>query len=154
MADRLFIWGGNTGRLGQYHSRLDMFSVNMRTGKWLKYNITSDTPLPCQDACTATIGNTIYSYGGEIAWTPFRVSGELYQLHLKDMRWKKVKAKGTKPEGRNGAGICSVNGKLLLMGGYGPLPSERKHPQVEYEVTAGYGWNNELFEFDPHKSTY
>ena len=46
-----------------------------------------------------------------------------------------------------------MNRKLLLMGGFGPLPSERKHPQAQYKSAGGelshYGYNNELFEFDP-----
>ena len=34
------------------------------------------------------------------------------------MKWKRVEAQGTKAGGRSAAGMCSVNGKLLLMGGY------------------------------------
>ena len=63
-----------------------------------------------------------------------------------------MEARGTTPEGRYGAGMCRLNGKLLLMGGFGPLPSQMaKHPQAQYKKlgSEGCGWNNELFEFNP-----
>ena len=150
----MFVWGGNTGKPGQYHSRLDLFSVNMLTGEWHQHTVTPpDTPTPCERACSAAIGNTIYSYGGHICSSPFRTCDELYKLNLEEMRWRRVEARGTTPEGRHGAGMCRLNGKLLLMGGYGPLPSQMaKHPQAQYKknpYSEGRCWNNELFEFDP-----
>ena len=63
-----------------------------------------------------------------------------------------MEARGRKPQGRCGAGMCRVSGKLLLMGGYGPLPSQTaRHPQAQYKKgnLESHGWNNELFEFDP-----
>ena len=150
----MFVWGGLTSRLDDdYHSRLDLFSVNMLTGEWHQHTVTPpDTPTPCEHACSAAIGNTIYSYGGWISFEPFRTCDELYKLNLEEMRWRRVEARGTKPEGRSGAGMCRLNGKLLLMGGYGPFPSQMaKHPQAQYKEdgSEGCGWNNELFEFDP-----
>ena len=152
--DRMFVWGGNAGHCGEYCSRLDMFSVNMLTGEWHQHSISpQDAPPPCDGACSAAIGSTIYSYGGEINFFPYTTSDELYKLNLEDMRWRRVETRGKKPEGRDSAGMCSVNGKLLLMGGYGPfsLSSQRKHPQAEYKESdrVGHGYNNELFEFDP-----
>ena len=149
----MFVWGGNTDKPGQCHSRLDVFSVSMLTGEWYQHTVTPpDTLLPCREACSAAIGNTIYSYGGEISLSPWRTCNELYKLNLEEMRWRRVQAKGMKPEGRNAAGMCRLNGKLLLMGGYGPLPSQTKHPQAQYKkgsVGESCGWNNELFDFDP-----
>ena len=150
----MFVWGGQTIKLGQYHSRLDLFSVNMLTGEWHQHTVTPpDTPTPCEHACSAAIGDTIYSYGGMSSWAPFRTCNELYKLNLEEMRWKRVEARGTTPEGRFGAGMCRLNGKLLLMGGFGPLPSQMaKHPQAQYKKNKGiegHGWNNELFEFNP-----
>ena len=67
-----------------------------------------------------------------------------------------MEIRGLKPEGICEAGMCGRNGKLLLIGGYGPLPSEIKHPQAGYKTTnssrANCGWTDELFEFDPHTS--
>ena len=150
----MFVWGGNTGQWDQHHSHLDLFSVNMLTGEWHQHTVTPpDTPTPCQQACSAVIGNIIYSYGGVIRFIPFRTCDELYKLNLEEMRWRRVEARGTTPEGRSGAGMCRLNGKLLLMGGYGPLPSQMaKHPQAQYKKNKdieGCGWNNELFEFNP-----
>ena len=64
----MFVWGGTTSKRDQHHSRLDMFSVNMLTGEWYQHTVIPpvtplDTPTPCQQACSAAIGNTIYSYG-------------------------------------------------------------------------------------------
>ena len=148
----MFVWGGQTRYPDQHHSRLDLFSVNMLTGEWHQHTVTPpDTPTPCQKACSAAIGNTIYSYGGVISYSPFRTCDELFKLNLEEMRWKRVEARGTTPEGRYGAGMCRLNGKLLLMGGFGPLPSQMaKHPQAQYKKLGfGCGWNNELFEFNP-----
>ena len=148
----MFVWGGRS-KYGKRHSRLDMFSVNMLTGEWHEHTVTPpDTPTPCVQACSAAIGNTIYSYGGLICRPPILTCDELYKLNLDEMRWRRVDARGTKPQGRCGAGMCRVSGKLLLMGGHGPLPSQTaKHPQAEYKRVGlgGRGWNNELFEFDP-----
>ena len=150
----MFVWGGQTINYDQHHSRLDLFSVNMLTGEWHQHTVTPpDTPTPCEHACSAAIGNAIYSYGGLISCSPFRTCNELYKLNLEEMRWKRVEARGTTPEGRCGAGMCCLNGKLLLMGGFGPLPSQMaKHPQAQYKknkAIEGRGRNNELFEFDP-----
>ena len=150
----MFVWGGQTINYGQHHSRLDLFSVNMLTGEWHQHTVTPpDTPTPCQEACSAAIGNTIYSYGGHISWSPFRTCDELYKLNLEEMRWTRVEARGTTPKGRYAAGMCCLNGKLLLMGGFGPLPSQMaKHPQAQYkksDTRKGHGWNSKLFEFDP-----
>ena len=147
----MFVWGG---KRDQRHSRLDLFSVNMLTGEWHQHTVTPpDTPTPCDGACSAVIGNTIYSYGGRINFKPLRTCDELYKLNLEEMRWRRVEARETKPEGRCGAGMCHLNGKLLLMGGYGPLPSQiAKHPQAQYKKNSfdeGFCWNNELFEFNP-----
>ena len=64
-----------------------------------------------------------------------------------------MEARGTTPEGRAAAGMCRLNGKLLLMGGHGPFPSQMaKHPQAQYKkggIGEGCGLNNELFEFNP-----
>ena len=156
LKDKLFVWGGETDTFGQYHSHLNLFSVDMQTGSWHQHTVTPpDAPPPSKEGCSTVIGNTIYSYGGKISQSPYRASDELYKLNLKDMRWRRVLVRGIKPGGRMGAGMCSVNGKLLLMGGYGPLPSERIHPQAEYKIGrigSGCGWNNELFEFDPGTS--
>ena len=153
LKDRLYVWGGRTNTHGKYHSRLNIFSVNMLTEEWHQHKVTPpDTPPPCEGACSAAIGNTIYSYGGEIIRSPYKTSDELYKLNVDNIKWRRVEGRGTIPEGRSSAGMCTVNGKLLLMGGYGPLPSERKHPQADYKKGTkieGHGWNNELFEFDP-----
>ena len=165
--NRLKVWGGNAGshghyHSGHYHSGHDMFTMNMLTGEWHQHNATLPyTPPPCEQACSCPIGNTIYSYGGEINYSPCRTSAELYKLNVEDCdihaRWERVETGGTKPGGRRGAGMCSANGKLLLMGGFGPIPSERNHPQAEYKMCAtgkGHGWNSELFEFDPSRGEY
>ena len=134
-----------------------MFSMNVLTGEWRNPSIAPpDTPPPCERACSAVIGNAIYSYGGRISFQPFRTSDVLYKLDLEEMRWRGVTTRGTKPEGRHGAGMCSVNGKLLLMGGYGPLQSQMKHPQAQYKKSGNgeEGWNNELFEFDSQTGGY
>jgi hypothetical protein len=53
-------------------------------------------------------------------------------------------------EGKKQLGMCRVNDNLLLMGGYGPL-TPTKLPQAQYmEHKRGFGWNNELFWFEPH----
>ena len=150
----MFVLGGRTIEPSQCHSRLDLFSVNMLTGEWHQHTVTPpDTPTPCERACSAVIGNTIYSYGGRINLSPLRTCDELYKLNLEEMRWRRVEARGTTPKGRYAAGMCCLNGKLLLMGGFGPLPSQMaKHPQAQYKknkAIKGCGWNNELFEFDP-----
>ena len=126
----------------------------MLTGEWHQHTVAPpDTPPPCQRACSAAIGNTIYSYGGLISQLPVQICDELYKLNLDEMRWRRVEARGMKPQGRCEAGMCCVSGKLLLMGGYGPLPSQTaKHPQAQYKrsiLGEGRGCNNELFEFDP-----
>jgi hypothetical protein len=155
LKDTVFIWGGRK-RNGGYHSRLDLFGVNMATGMWEKHSVTPpDSPPPCDLACTAAIDNTIYSYGGQISRSPIKTSDKLYKLDMEEMRWRKVKGKRIKPEGRFGAGMCTVSGKLLLMGGYGPLPSESRkaHQTAQFKKNKyykGFGWNNELFVFDPH----
>jgi N-acetylneuraminic acid mutarotase len=147
--DRTFIWGGRKS-LGDYHSRLELFSVNMLNGKWHQQTVAPpDTPTPCEGACSAAIGNTIYSFGG---WTSSGACDELYKLDLNEMRWRRVIGRGLKPERKHGAGMCTVEGKLLVMGGYGPMPKAR-HPQAEYKEDSydnGFGWTNELSEFDPH----
>ena len=152
----MFVWGGRTIEPDKHHPRLDMFSVSMLTGEWHQHTVTvtpPDTPTPCERACSAAIGNTIYSYGGVSRWKPFRAHDEMYKLNLEEMRWRKVETRGTKPKERCGAGMCRLNGKLLLMGGYGSLPSQSaKHPQAQYKKNKDIesrGWNNELFEFDP-----
>ena len=155
--DRMFVWGGTSEPL-QYHSRLDMFNVNMLTGEWHQHTVTPpETPTPCQQACSAAIGNTIYSYGGLTRKTlcgDYTFYDQLYKLNLKEMRWRTIEDTGTKPKGRCGAGMCSMNGKLLVMGGYGVLPSQvTKHRQAQYKK-GGWGgkhngWNNELYEVNP-----
>ena len=82
--DRLFVWGGKADTLRQ-HSCLDLFSVHLLTGEWCQQTVTSSgTVPPCNEACTAAIGNTMYSYGGKV--NEGIVSDELYKLNPKDMR--------------------------------------------------------------------
>jgi hypothetical protein len=122
----------------------------MLNGEWHKHTVTpTDAPTPCQDACSATIGNTIYSFGG---YSSGEYSDELFKLDLVEMSWKKVGEKGMNPESRWGARMCQVNEKLLLMGGYGPF-TNKKHPHAQYKekrYEKGVGRNNEFFEFEPH----
>jgi hypothetical protein len=63
------------------------------------------------------------------------------------MSWKKVGEKGIKPERRCGAGMCQMNERLLLMGGFGPF-TNKNHPQAQYKESGnnrGFAWNNEFF---------
>jgi hypothetical protein len=141
--NKKFIWGGQNESLG-LHSRLELFSVNMLTGEWNEHNVTPpDTPPPSERSCSATIEDTIYSYGGRIS-APMTMCDELYKLSLDEMRWRKVQGKGTKPLRLYAAGMCTVNDKLLLMGGYGPS-SSKALPMFPIDYT----WKNDLFEFYP-----
>jgi hypothetical protein len=154
LEDTMFVWGGRTEKHNCYHSRLSIFGMNMLTGVWSEHSITPPVePPPCDEACCGIIGNTIYSFGGEISFSPYKASNELYKLNLEERQWRRVDTKGTRPEGRVGAAMCNMNGKLLLMGGHGPLPSVRRHPVADYKednnLSEYCGWNNELFEFDP-----
>ena len=148
----MFVWGGRTQSLGVYHSRVNLFSVNMISGVWDAHTADAkDKPTRCESACSAVVGNTIYSYGGVISVSPFRTLDELYKLNIEEMRWRRVEIEGTKPAGRCGAAMCCVNGKLIMMGGHGPMTSDRRHSQAEYKENpsrSGYGWNNELWSFD------
>lgn len=151
MEDRTLVWGGER-RNGQFHSRLDIFSVDVLSGKWCQYPVTStELLLPCKRACNAAIDNIVYAFGGVISFSPLKTCNDLYKLDLNELVWEKVECRGLKPIGRYGAGMCPVNGKLLLMGGYSKFP-QTKHPQAHYKehrTNKGTGLNNELFEFDP-----
>ena len=148
----MFVWGGETQSGDVFHSRVNLFSVNMISGVWDAHTADAkDTPTRCISACSAVVGNTIYSYGGLISVSPVRTLDELYKLNIEEMRWRRVEIEGTKPAGRWGAAMCCVNGKLIMMGGYGPMKSDRRHSQAEYKENpsrSGYGWNNELWSFD------
>ena len=148
----MFVWGGETKSRGVFHSRVNLFSVNMISGVWDAHTADAkDTPTPCQEACSAVVGNTIYSYGGLISVSPYRTLDELYKLNIEEMKWRRVEIEGTKPAGRSTAAMCCVNGKLIMMGGHGPMTSDRRHSQAEYKEDRsmrGYGWNNELWSFD------
>jgi hypothetical protein len=159
LEDTMFVWGGRTEKHNCYHSRLSIFGMNMLTGVWSEHSITPPVePPPCDEACCGIIGNTIYSFGGEISFSPYKASNELYKLNLEERQWRRVDTKGTRPEGRVGAAMCNMNGKLLLMGGHGPLPSVRRHPVADYKednnLSEYCGWNNELFEFDPETDSW
>jgi hypothetical protein len=122
----------------------------MLTGEWQNHTVTqSDIPTPCEGACSCCIGNTIYSFGGETGYQKY--TDKLYKLDLDEMKWKTVEGTGMKPDGRFAAAMCQTNKKLMLMGGYGPLP-HTIHPQAQYKESfeSGCWWNNELFDFDPH----
>jgi hypothetical protein len=154
--DKMFFWGGRQDHFGNmYHSHLDVFCVNMLTGKLHRHSVTPpDIPTPCQQACSAVVGNTIYSYGGRFRVFPSMACNELHKLDLDDMRWRKVEVRGMKPKGRYSAGMCQLKGNLMLMGGYGPVSSRKRHPQAQYGVGYNLGGesykaNNELFEFHP-----
>ncbi|XP_062503379.1 uncharacterized protein LOC134180277 isoform X2 [Corticium candelabrum] len=148
----MFVWGGRTAVVSEFHSRLNVLSVNMISGVWHAYTAaTPDTPTPCTGACSAVSNNTIYSHGGRTSWSPLRRSEEMYKLNIEEMRWRRVETKGTKPAGRNAAAMCSVNGKLLMMGGHGSISLNKLHPQAEYKKDTGKlgeGRNNELWSFE------
>ena len=147
----MLVWGGETRSRGVFHSRVNLFSVNMISGVWHAHTANAkDKPTGCRAACSAVVGNTIYSYGGMISESPYRTLDELYKLNIEEMRWRRVEIEGTKPAGRSAAAMCCVNGKLMMMGGYGPMTSDRRHSQAEdKESRSMSGWNNELWLFDP-----
>jgi hypothetical protein len=93
-----------------------------------------------------------------ISKSPFTICDKFYKLNLEEKGWRKVESTGIQPEGRCGAKMCRVYDKLLLMGGYGSLPLKRYHPQAQYMEGGiggvGYGWNNELLEFDPETACW
>ena len=148
----MFVWGGVTESCGVFYSRVNLFSVNMISGVWHAH-IADDKvkPTPCYGACSAVVGNTIYSYGGVTSESSYRTLDELYKLNIEEMRWRRVEIEGTKPAERWGAAMCCVNGKLIMMGGYGPMTSDKRRSQAEYKEDRsmrGYGCNNELWSFD------
>ena len=152
----MFVWGGASDSAGGFDYRVNLYSMNMISGVWDAYTAytadANDTPTPCRSACSAVVGNTIYSYGGLTSIAPRRTLDELYKLNIKEMRWRRVEIEGTKPAGRWGAAMCCVNGKLIMMGGHGPLMPDRRHLQAEYQRDNDYCWNNELWSFDPETS--
>jgi N-acetylneuraminic acid mutarotase len=157
--NKIFVWGGSTGDENLCHSRLDLFSLNILTGDWNRCALSpQDHPPLCSGASSTSIGNTIYSHGGVISKSPFTICDKFYKLNLEEKRWRKVESTGIQPEGRCGAKMCRVYDKLLLMGGYGSLPLKRYHPQAQYMEGGiggvGYGWNNELLEFDPETACW
>ena len=118
----------------------------MISGVWHAHTAHAKVkPTPCAGACNAVVGNTIYSYGGMNSVSPYRMVDELYKLNIEAMRWRRVEIEGTKPTVRCGAAMCCVNRKLIMMGGYGPMTSYRRHSQAEYKEntsTSSNGCNN------------
>lgn len=171
----MIVWGGATNKhkTDECHSRLHMFSVDMLTGKWRQHTaIPPDTPPPCIQACSAAIANTVYSYGGK---TTSGMSHELYKIDLGDLRWRKINDRGNYPLASAGAKMCSLNGSLLLMGGYNSKQVQemfaRRSPlylsenyKGKYRHTPSYvrpsKWSenlksyNGLLQFDPREGRW
>jgi hypothetical protein len=157
----MFIFGGRdstgTGDIVDFHH---LISIDMLTGERNQHTVTpseSESPdLSSLWACSASIGNTLYTYGGLIKWYPVTYSDELHKLNLDEMRWRRIDVKGIKPEKRMAAAMCKVKERLLLMGGYGPWPSQTNpnpnHSQAQYKKNKDDTvncYNNELYQYDP-----
>jgi hypothetical protein len=133
---------------------VEVFDVTVRRWKQQVISGASAPMLPTIGVATASIGHSIYYFGGSNGYGKW--SSELYCLDTKTNRRSKLTPKNQRlsPMAKHRAVMITYGTLLVIYGGYGPLPAIR-HPSIQYEehqIYKGMCLTNELVCYDTRQS--
>ncbi|XP_062515233.1 kelch domain-containing protein 2-like isoform X2 [Corticium candelabrum] len=159
--DNLFVWGGVQSHNAQrstvkFADRRDVWCFDTNACRWnkkrAKAETKSDVPPPCVDARCAVVDGTVYSFGGCSDVKSWSCLNDVYALDLDELRWTRVAVEGDRPTRRTACGMCSVQGGILVVGGYGRRIEGRLAVGARFIENPDYpqnGWSNEVLMFSP-----
>ena len=134
----VYLWGGYGDNEPE-----KVFIYRHDTETWTR-EVTKGPHPPAEllnGGCTIS-GQCLYLYGGSSgrSW-----HGDLYELDIKNLRWRKVCDGGPRGPGKKeGCRMISYQDQLLVVGGfYGKTPSSRQ-AGASYER----GWTNEVHSYN------
>ena len=140
---QFWLFGGQTGN--------DLWTYNPSTQAWKLIVPNNPTPLLAADSAMfySSVNNSIYLFGGwkyNINGTITAVSNTLYQYSIADNTWVSVPGGASAPGGRFGHRVVAAtengNQVFYLFGGIS-----------NQDATGAYVYLNDLWKFDPTRST-
>ena len=129
---------------------------NPTAKQWLLHPTNGPTPPGLFHGGCASIGHTLYCFGGEDEPSWY---SDLHELNLESFKWAKIHPQNDKSEGpicKGGCGFVAIDSKTLIcFGGYGIgswIQAESTFTR-DTGYTDGNGWTNELHLFDIKRGT-
>lgn len=123
--------------------------------QWSRYETRGSVPQLGNGSVMAAIGPRLYLFGG---WNDNDFSSDIFIFDTDLLTWEFVKTTENGPIPKYKAGMVVHNGKLIVFGGVGKPIDDQTGRNASYvsnksfNFEFGYGWNNELHEFDPATS--
>ena len=170
--EKLFVWGGYTQVIegeGEDRFIIDIELPNpddetdtaievydMIQGQWYKYDTKGVVPQLGSGSTICVVGNKLYVFGGS---NDDDFSSDVFILDTTTFVWEFVKTITGGPVPKSRAGMVVYGEKLIVFGGVGKPFSSYRSDGASYIANRGfsfefgYGWNNELHEFDSKTST-
>ena len=142
-----FLWRG----WGPQKNASTIRIFNPVNEQWTVQPTTGTLPPGLSDGGCASIGNSLYCFGGYNGSSRFN---ELHKLNIETYHWSKVQPKNDRSEwpiGKRGCSCVAIDNRTLCcFGGYGKFSSPQPGSEFtkDKEFTDGLAWTNEFHFFD------
>uniref|UniRef100_A0A3Q2QJP0 Kelch domain-containing protein 1 n=1 Tax=Fundulus heteroclitus TaxID=8078 RepID=A0A3Q2QJP0_FUNHE len=169
-SNTLYVWGGYQVVAGEDVTLPsdEIWFCDFDSGKWECKEITGDCPSELSGFCGSNINSTLYIFGG---CDPDGYSNQLFSVDVAQpcCSWTRVSdTKGATPSPRNKHSCWVHRGRLIYFGGYGCKTvrevqntssssftvEEMSWATIGNTLFRCWGWNNEVWVFDPQSSTW
>lgn len=131
---------------------IEVLDVDRR--EWRRLPTTGSVPLLGTGSAMCGVGENLYLFGG---YNEENFSADVFVLNARTRTWELRETKSGGPVVKHRAGMVAHGGRLVVFGGVGK-PFEHSEGGVagaayrannNFSFAHGFGWNNELHEYDP-----
>lgn len=159
----LYVWGGYVSVADHevFLPNDELWLYDLETGVWERRDMFGTVPPAMSSTCGCVVNEELYIFGG---CCDDGQTNEHYSVSLQDQRfiWRRARLRsGSLPSPRDKLSCWVHRGRIIYFGGYGHKPrSEINDPQsfivddASWAEDIFWGWNNEVHEFDPERSSW
>ncbi|XP_076013917.1 kelch domain-containing protein 1 [Genypterus blacodes] len=162
--NKLYVWGGYLSIADQevFLANDEIWVYDIEQGVWQVISMTGDVPPSMSGTCSCSLNGNMYIFGG---CDDNGQTNQIYCVNLADGKftWKKIRHQvGSAPSPRDKLSSWVYNGRIIYFGGYGhkrlsDVDRNNRSFIVDDASWAAeflWGWNNEVFIFDPVQASW
>ncbi|XP_016115657.1 kelch domain-containing protein 1-like [Sinocyclocheilus grahami] len=159
----LYVWGGYVSVADHevFLPNDELWLYDLESGLWERRDMCGTVPPAMSGTCGCIVNEELFIFGG---CCDDGQTNELYSVGLQDERlsWRRATLRsGSLPSPRDKLSCWVHEGRIIYFGGYGHKPLSAIHDPESFIVDEAswaedifWGWNNEVHEFDPERSSW
>ncbi|XP_043088341.1 kelch domain-containing protein 1 isoform X2 [Puntigrus tetrazona] len=159
----LYVWGGYVSVADHevFLPNDEIWLYDLESGLWERRDMFGEIPPAMSGSCGCIVNEELIIFGG---CCDDGQTNEHFSVSLQEekLSWRKARLRsGSLPSPRDKLSCWVHNGRIIYFGGYGhKLLSEFNDPnrfivdEASWAEDIFWGWNNEVHEFDPKRSSW